>query len=151
MKKKKETFIYEGLGFPIELIDAPMKKVYGEWVIDINMSALQRFVFRGLIHKPYPLSGKEVRFLRKFLKISTTDLGKKLGISHATIVKWEKGQVQISPVQETYIRMFFCEFFKDQEILKLYKEIRPEMLAELKNERQHPFQVHTREIETANF
>lgn len=63
MERKKETFIYKGLGFPIKLIDTPMKKVFGEWVIDIDMNALQLFVFKGLIHKTYPLTGKEMKFM----------------------------------------------------------------------------------------
>ena len=37
MERKKETFIFEGLGFPIKLIDTPMKKVFGQWVIDIDL------------------------------------------------------------------------------------------------------------------
>lgn len=151
MEKKHETFIYEGLGFPVELIDCPMKKMLGEWVLDINMMALQRFVFRGLIHKPHPLTGKEVRFMRKLLEISTTEFGKSLGISHATVVKWENEQSQISPIQETYIRMFLCERFKDNEILALYKEIRPRMLAESKAEKHQLFQVTTRDLQAANF
>ena len=129
----------------------PMKKVLGEWVIDINMMALQRFVFKGLVHKPYPLTGKEVRFMRKFLEMSTTEFGKKLGISHATVVKWENEQAQINPIQETYIRMFLCECFRDNELLELYKEIRPEKLAEAKNEKHPPFQVNTKELQAANF
>ena len=48
----KETFIYGGLGFPIELIDVPIKKVFGEWIIDIDMNELQLFVFKRLIYKP---------------------------------------------------------------------------------------------------
>lgn len=151
MGKKYKTFIYEGLGFPIELIDCPMKKMLGEWVLDINMMALQRFVFRRLIHKPYPLTGKEVRFMRKFLGISTTEFGKSLGISHATVVKWENEQSQISPIQETYIRMFLCECFKDSEILVLYKEIRPRMLVESKAEKPQLFQVTARDLQVANF
>ena len=151
MEKKHETFIYEGLGFPVELIDCPMKKMLGEWVLDINMMALQRFVFRKLIHKPHPLTGKEVRFMRKFLEISATEFGKNLGISHATVVKWENEQSHISPIQETYIRMFLCECFKDNEILALYKEIRPRMLAESKTEKHQPFRVTTRDLQVANF
>ena len=86
MGRKQETFVYEGLGFPVKLIDCPMKKMIGEWVLDINMVALQRLVFRELIHKSYPLTGKEMRFMRKFLEMSTTEFAKKIGISHATIV-----------------------------------------------------------------
>ena len=49
MKRKKiETFIYRGLGFPIKLINAPMKKTLGEWVIDLDMNKLQIAVLRAL-------------------------------------------------------------------------------------------------------
>jgi DNA-binding transcriptional regulator YiaG len=149
MERKKETFIYEGLGFPIELVDTPMKKVFGEWVIDIDMNDLQLFVFKGLIHKPYPLTGKEIRFMRKFLEMSTTEFGKKLAVSHATIVKWEKQQAKISPIQESYIRMFLFECLKEKEFLSVYQEIRPEKLAEAKNKKYPPFSVNTKQLRTA--
>jgi hypothetical protein len=42
MKNRKiETFIYKGLGFPILLVDAPMRKTLGEWVIDIDFNKLR--------------------------------------------------------------------------------------------------------------
>jgi DNA-binding transcriptional regulator YiaG len=82
-----------------------MKKVFGEWVIDIDLNALQKFVFNGLIHKPYPLTGREIRFMRKFLEMSTTELGEKLGVTHATIVKWENNK-QKSHISEKLI--FVC-------------------------------------------
>ena len=126
-----------------------MKKVFGEWVIDIDMNALQIFVFKGLIHKPYPLTGKEMRFMRKFSDMSTTELAKKLGLSHATIVKWEKEQVKIGALQETYIRMFFLEFLKDKELIKLYKEITPKRLAEAKNKTLTPFPAPTKQLREA--
>jgi DNA-binding transcriptional regulator YiaG len=141
METKRETFIYEGLGFPIELIDTPMKKVFDEWIIDVDMNALQVLIFKGLVHKPYPLTGKEIRFMRKFLELSTTEFGKKLGISHATIVKWEKEQAKISPMQESYIRMVLFECLQDNEITSLFKEIRPEKLAEAKKEKRRPFSI----------
>jgi DNA-binding transcriptional regulator YiaG len=152
MEKKHETFVYEGLGFPVELIDCPMKKIHDEWVLDINMAALQRFVFQGLIHKPYPLTGKEIRFMRKFLGLSTTEFGDKLGVSHATVVKWENEQSKIAPAQESYIRLFLCELFNEHEILRLYKEIRPETLAKAKLQKPIiPFQVKAKELDAANF
>jgi DNA-binding transcriptional regulator YiaG len=149
MERKKETFTYQGLGFPVELIDTPMKKVFGEWVIDIDMNALQSFVFRGLIHKPYPLTGREMRFMRKFLEMTTTELGENLGVSHATVVKWEKDQAKIAPIQETYIRMFFLESSMDSELLNLYREINPKKLAEAKNKRPRPFSVDTKQLREA--
>lgn len=149
MQKKTETFVYEGLGFPIQLTDVPMKKVLGEWVIDINMNELQKVVFEGLIHKPFPLTGKEIRFMRKFLELSTVDFAKKLGISHATVVKWEKEQAKISAIQESYLRIFLLELLKDNELLNLYKEIRPEKLAEARNIKPIPIHVNAKQLHRA--
>jgi len=151
MEKKHETFVYEGLGFPVELIDCPLKKVFGEWVLDINLAALQRFVFHGLIHKPSSLTGKEIRFMRKFLDLSTTGFGEKLGVSHATIVKWENGQVKIASMQEIYIRLFLYELFNNGELIRLFNEVRPETLAKAKQTKQAPFAVHAKELEAVNF
>jgi transcriptional regulator with XRE-family HTH domain len=83
--------------------------------------------------------------------MTTTEFGERLGISHATVVKWEKEQTQVSPVQETYIRLFLCEGFKDSELLRIYKEIRPEMLAKTKRGKKEPLPVHIRSLEAANF
>jgi DNA-binding transcriptional regulator YiaG len=134
METKKETFIFNGLGFPLELIDCPMKKALGEWVIDINLNALQLLVFKGLIHKPSPLSGGEFRFMRKFMDLTTEELGKKLAVSHAAVVNWEKEQSKISPVQDIYMRMlsmgFLKDMEKDMEINSIFEEIKPEILAE---------------------
>jgi hypothetical protein len=41
--------------------------------------------------------------------------------------------------------------FKDSELLRLYKEIRPEILAKAKQEKHAPFQVNAKELEAANF
>ena len=150
METKKETFTYEGLGFPIELIDAPMKKVFGEWIIDIDMNKLQLFVLNGLIHKPYPLTGREIRFMRKFLGISTTEFGENLGVSHATIIKWEKEQAKVAPAQELYIRMHLLKHLSEKEFLTLFEEVTPKTLAKAKKEKQPPFQVDVKQIRMAS-
>ena len=119
-------------------------------MIDINLAALQRFVFHGLIHKPCPLTGKELRFMRKFLGMSTTEFGEKVGVSHAAVVKWEKEQAQMSPAQESYMRLFLCECFRDSELLRIYREIRPEMLAKAEK-KPVPYQVNVKDLQAANF
>lgn len=145
METKKETFIFNGLGFPIQLINCPMKKVIGEWVIDVSLNALQLFVFKGLIHKPSPLTGRETRFMRKFMDLTTEELGKMLGVTHSAVVKWEKEQAKMSLVQDVYLRMLFMGMLKDMEINSIFKEIKPETLAEAK-ENKAPFSVNTAEL-----
>jgi hypothetical protein len=46
--QKTETFIYNDLGFPILLVDAPLRKVFGEWVIDLDLNKLQKDVLKQL-------------------------------------------------------------------------------------------------------
>jgi len=148
MEKKEETLIYKGLGFPVELINVPMKKVLGEWVIDIDMNELQLCVFNNLVHQPTPLNGKQLRFMRKFLGMSTTEFGQKLGVTHAAIVKWENEQSKISPTQEAYIRLFLFNCLQDKDMMSLYKEITPQKLAAAKHTKASPPSIHMQAIRT---
>ena len=103
MKNKKiSTFIYEGLGIPVKLINVPMKKILGEWFIDVNMETLQRVVLEALIHKPTSLTGAELRYIRHYMEMSCADFGKTLGVSHVAVVKWENEKNGISPALELY-------------------------------------------------
>ena len=61
--KKTSTFVYEGLGIPVKLINVPMKKMLGEWFIDVNMETLQKVVLEALVHKPFSLTGAELRYM----------------------------------------------------------------------------------------
>jgi DNA-binding XRE family transcriptional regulator len=98
--------------------------VIGEWVIDIDLNALQLFVFKGLIHKPSPITGRELRFMRKYMDLTTEELGRMLGCAatHA-IVNREKERGKMSLVQDVYLRMLFMGMLKDREINSIFKEI----------------------------
>ena len=129
--KKRETFIFEGLGFPIKLINVPMKKVFGEWAIDINMNKLMIFVLRALIHKPAPLTAGELGFIRSYLQMTSTEFGKIFGVTHAAVLRWENGENRISPPLELCIRLYVLDYLcaKDKEFRALYKELSLEKLS----------------------
>jgi hypothetical protein len=74
--RKRETFIFRGLGFPIKLINVPMRKMVGEWVIDVDFEKLQLTALLALLEKQAPLSGAELKFIRKYLNMATTEFGK---------------------------------------------------------------------------
>ncbi len=137
MTKKIETFTYEDLGFPIELIDVPMKRVFGEWVLDINLNTLQHEVLKMLIHKPTPLQAGELRFIRKYFEMTTTDFGAVFGVSHAAVLKWEGGQLPAPPM-DVYIRMYVMDRLnaKDADFGKLFHEVDMAGLAQAKKERR---------------
>ncbi|NGX40153.1 MAG: hypothetical protein KR126chlam1_01498 [Chlamydiae bacterium] len=136
-KTKKETFIYEAFGFPIKLINVPMRKVIGEWVIDVDFEALEKAILRLLIHKPVPLSGAEIRFIRKFLQMTTTEFGKLFGISHVAILKWESGKVSFPISADIYVRLYLLDqlHVKDKEFRATFIQTSPHLLAQRKREK----------------
>jgi DNA-binding transcriptional regulator YiaG len=66
-----------------------MKKVFGEWFLDINLSKLQN-ILRLLVHKTISLTGEEIRFIRKYFEKTTTEFGLIFGATYAAVLKWEK-------------------------------------------------------------
>lgn len=124
-EKKTETFVFEGLGFPIVLVDAPWKKVFGEWALNVDMKQLQTLVLEFLIQKPTPLTGDELRFIRKFLEMSTATFGKLFGVSHVAVVKWEADKSQIARATELCIRLYVMDHLlpKDKEFRSFYRKM----------------------------
>lgn len=144
--KKKATFIYEGLGFPIKLINVSMKKVLGEWCIDINMNKLMLVVLEALIHKPFALTGDELRFIRSYLDMTTTEFGRTFGVSHVAVLKWENEKNRVSPALELFIRLYVLDYLKakDKEFRALYKELSLEQLSKDQKRKIHPITVDAR-------
>ena len=134
--KKLETFTYEGLGFPIELINVPMKKIFGEWILDINLSKLQTEVLNMLVHQPTALQAGELRFIRKYFEMTTTAFGEVFGVSHVAVLKWESGQLP-SPAMDMYIRMYVMDRLKakNEEFGKLYHQVSLASLAKSRKKR----------------
>lgn len=155
MKKehKIETFIYEDFGFPIHLMNCPMKKVFGEWMLDINLGQLQEAVLRILIHKASSLDKDELRFIRKYFELTTTKFGEIFGVSHAAVLKWESGQAHPQPTTELFIRFFALESLsaKSEELLELYREIRPADLIKQRRSKLdlHPVIIDAEELKSA--
>lgn len=103
--KKRETFIYEGLGFPVLLVNVPMRKVLGEWAIDINFDQLQIEALRMLAKKQTRLTGKEIRFIRHYMDMSTHEFAKELEVTHVSILKWESEKTHMNPNTEIVLRL----------------------------------------------
>ena len=141
--RKKKTFVFEGLGFPIKLINAPMRKECGDWYIDINMNKLMLVVLEALAHKPIALTGDELRFIRSYLEMTTTQFGKTFGVSHVAVLKWESRENKVSPALELCIRLYILDHLhaKDAEFRALYKELSLEQLSKSEKGKIHPLVV----------
>ena len=146
-EKKKKTFIYDGLGFPIKLINVPMKKMCGEWVVDIDMVELQLVVLRHLAYKPTRLTKDELRFIRKFLVLTTSDFGKMFGVTHVAVLQWENGKRRLTPSTEFCIRLCILSHLhvKDKEFRNLYNTISLEKLSKGDSEKIIQLKVNASE------
>lgn len=130
-KRKTETFIYEGFGFPIRLINAPLKKVCGEWAFNFSMGAFQKCILNMIARKPTPLTGAELRFIMDYFEMSYRDFAKICGVSHVAVVKWETEKARMNPSTEVYIRFYILDHLKvtDKEFRRLHLIITPERIA----------------------
>lgn len=144
--KEKRTIIYKGFGFPITLIDAPIRKIAGEEVLDVDMNKLQITVLKVLIFKPSPLTGEQLRFIRKFFGMSTTEFAKKFGVTHPTILKWEKNQNPINPATDFYIRLCVLQQIQEGDLKKLCAEITAEMLAAHKAMKESAIEIDQQQL-----
>ena len=70
-----------------------------------RIEELHRVIARALIHKPARLAGSEIRFLRKHLGLSSTDLARRMGTTRETVSRWEGGATPIGPLADRLLRV----------------------------------------------
>lgn len=126
--KIQKVYIDHGCGFPVKLINAPMAKIRGEWVLDINPNKLDEAVLRVLIFKPTRLTGAEIHFVRAFFEMTLKDFGKKFDVTHAAVKKWEAAGNIATEMKwsiEKDIRLFALTGIskKAKDFLEAYKEL----------------------------
>ena len=85
-----KEYIDMGCGFPVILEGAKLIQVLGHWALKIKYNQLEKEVLRRLINYNYRLTGNQVRFIRLYFNLNLKDFGKRLGVSHVAVLKWEK-------------------------------------------------------------
>lgn len=142
MKRKiVKNLEFKGFGFPVLLHNVPMKMVMGDWCYDFRLNELQKCILLLLCRKSAPLTGAEVRFIRKYLEMTKTDFAKIGGVTHAAVAKWENyenASAKMSPATETCIRLFALEklFPKSKDFVQFYRMLVTRQINEIpaKNE-----------------
>lgn len=125
MKKttSTNTFEYDGLGFPITLLNFPLIEVRGVLVPNIDYNILQKHVLFALCNKPHPLTGNEVRFIRQYLQMTYTEFANKFGVTHASVIHWEKSKnafAKIQPSTDLCMRLFILDILHAKH--KLFRD-----------------------------
>src|SRR5436190_15370659 len=88
-KKISKKFIYEGLGFPIELHDVEMVKYVGEFHPKIDVKKVAEHAIRTLILQETRLSGNQIKFIRSYFSKSLREFSEIVNESHMAVKKWE--------------------------------------------------------------
>jgi len=129
MEKKTVKFFDDfGFGFQVRIFNAPLLKVRGEWVLDVDQSKLQKTLLLALASKPVRLTGNEIRFIRSFFEMTSTEFGEKFDVSHAAVLKWERAQAQRTEMNwptEKDIRLFVASKVQPKAtgFVAVYKEL----------------------------
>ena len=128
MERKIESqFIDHGCGFPVILLNVPMIKVREKWIPDIDYEMLEKTVLWDLCHKPYKLTGSEIRFIRLYFEMTLQAFAKRFSVQHPTVVKWEKFKntsTNMTVGTEKDIRLFVIKELRGKSYIgDLYTEL----------------------------
>ena len=70
-----------------------------------NCEGLHTLIARHLALKPVLLTGREIRFLRTYLRYSGADYARKVGVSPETVSRWENEKLEMGWANELVLRM----------------------------------------------
>lgn len=115
---KRKTVKFNGFGFPVILVNAPMKIEQGEEIPDVNFNRIQDSLFQALLLKPSRLSGAEVKFLRHYLELTQDAFSKTVKVERSLVSKWETKDLKatgMSPHIEIFLRLKLAKL-KNQNI-----------------------------------
>lgn len=82
---------------------------YGEGISVKSLDQLHIAIGYNLSCQKKVLSSKELRFLRKQMNLTQSDLGKFLGLSSQQVARWEKGESDISGPADLLVRALFIQ------------------------------------------
>ena len=88
-KKIVKNYIYNGLGFPVELHDVEMVLVNGEMHPKIDVRKTADLVIKSLVSQKSRLTGNQIKFIRTYFSMSLREFAKVVNESHMAVKKWE--------------------------------------------------------------
>lgn len=80
----------------------------GEVMVEIpNTEELHTAIVGELLRKPTLLSGEEIRFIRKQMKLKAVNLAKQLDVDPVTLSRWENSSAPIGQANDKLLRLMF--------------------------------------------
>jgi DNA-binding transcriptional regulator YiaG len=86
---------------------------YGDGIVVQDVDGLRAAIARDLVSRKKVLNGKEIRFLRKQMDLTQSELGRLVGLDAQSVARWEKGQrVQKKGPAELLLRVIYTGTFE---------------------------------------
>jgi putative transcriptional regulator len=86
-----------------------VKTPHGDGLAIKNLDKLHKAIGCYLAKRKKALSGNELRFLRKQMDLTQSELGILTGLSSQQVARWEKGESDISGPADVLIRALFIQ------------------------------------------
>jgi len=111
--KRVKKFVYDGLGFPIELLNVQLIYIDGDWAPKIDVRQIADEAIKKLSIQESRLTGDQVKFIRSYFSMSLREFGEKVvHETHAAVKKWESKEDEITAMNENteqVLRLFIIE------------------------------------------
>jgi DNA-binding transcriptional regulator YiaG len=107
---------------------------YGELVSIDHLPDLIMVIAFTLVAKPDRLTGAEMRFLRKRMSATQSDLAKELWVSEQTVANYEKGKTDAGPADRALRFLFLARVADDAT---LAEELRLEAESLMRPSQRH--------------
>ena len=126
---EKGEFLFLEFGLPVLLQGIQVVRCSECGVEDPiipNLNGLMRCLALGVLRADRRLTGAEIRFLRKYIGLSSKEFAKKLGVDHTNLSKYENGRLTVSMSKDRLTRMItialadgLLEHFKVEDLREL--------------------------------
>ncbi|MBI5740977.1 MAG: helix-turn-helix domain-containing protein [Nitrospirae bacterium] len=126
--RKRDLYHYSESGLENVFLETDIYKCKcGEIIPDIpNIHGLHELVAKDLVRRESPLNGKELKFLRKQMRLKASELAQLLSVHKVTLSRWENGSEKISMGYDKLIRFLYTQMLQEKcnTILKIIDGIR---------------------------
>lgn len=118
-EEDKEPLHYTGCGLDdiylfsgYTIVETP----HGEGLSIKKLDELHEAIGYRLVTQKKTFSGKELRFLRKQMDLTQSELGKLVVLSSQQVARWEKGESDISGPADILLRLLYLDHIGDKQI-----------------------------------
>ena len=108
----RKNYIYEGLGFPIELHDIELVMFNGEYHPKIDIRQIADSAIKSLVLQKTRLTGNQIKFIRTYFSKSLRAFSGIVNESHMAVKKWEDFKdksTNMDPNIEILLRLYIYD------------------------------------------